>query len=75
MFLCIYIYKYAAVSIYTYIYIYGKRKFVFLGRQMINDNRGLLFQQTCPCMYRIPFGIPSSILIGISRKIAHGTKN
>jgi hypothetical protein len=26
----------------------GKRKFVFLGRQMINGNRRLLFQQTCP---------------------------
>jgi hypothetical protein len=25
----------------------GKRKFVFLGRQMINGNRRLLFQQTC----------------------------
>jgi hypothetical protein len=28
----------------------GKRKFVFLGRQTINGNRRLLFQQTCPSM-------------------------
>ncbi len=28
----------------------GKRKFVFLGRQMINGNRRLLFQQTCQSM-------------------------
>jgi hypothetical protein len=28
----------------------GKRKFVFLGRQTINGNRRLLFQQTCLSM-------------------------
>jgi hypothetical protein len=28
----------------------GKRKFVFLGRQMINSNRQLLFKQTCLSM-------------------------
>jgi hypothetical protein len=28
-----------------------KRKLVFLGRQMINGNRRVLFQQTCPSMY------------------------
>jgi hypothetical protein len=28
----------------------GKQKFVFLGRQTINDNRQLLFQQTCQSM-------------------------
>jgi hypothetical protein len=28
----------------------GKRKFVFIGWQMINSNQGLLFQQTCPSM-------------------------
>jgi hypothetical protein len=28
----------------------GKRMFVFLGRQTINGNRRLLFQQTCPSM-------------------------
>jgi hypothetical protein len=28
----------------------GKQKFVFLGRQMINVNRRLLFQRTCPSM-------------------------
>ncbi len=28
-----------------------KRKFVFLGRQTINGNRRLLFQQTCPSMH------------------------
>ncbi len=27
-----------------------KRKFVFLGRQTINSNQQLLFQQTCPSM-------------------------
>ncbi len=27
-----------------------KRKSVFLGRQMINSNQCLLFQQTCPSM-------------------------
>ncbi len=46
------------IRIYTHIYIYidiytenrtnGKRKFVLLGRQTINGNRRLLFQQTCP---------------------------
>ncbi len=32
----------------------GKRKwnFVFLGRQTINGNRRLLFQQTCPSMHK-----------------------
>jgi hypothetical protein len=28
-----------------------KRKFIVLGRQMINNNRELLSQQTCPSMY------------------------
>jgi hypothetical protein len=28
----------------------GKRKFVYLGRQTINGNRHLMFQQTCPSM-------------------------
>ncbi len=28
----------------------GKRKLIFLSRQMISDNRRLLFQQTCPSM-------------------------
>jgi hypothetical protein len=28
----------------------GKRKFVFLGRQTINGNQYLLFQQMCPSM-------------------------
>ncbi len=27
-----------------------KQKFVFLGQQTLNDNRRLLFQQTCPSM-------------------------
>jgi hypothetical protein len=31
---------------------YGKRKFAFLGRQMINGKRRFLFQQTWPSMYR-----------------------
>ncbi len=38
------------IYIYIYIYIYGKKNFGFLGRQMINRNRRLLFQQTCPSM-------------------------
>ncbi len=28
-----------------------KRMFDFLGRQTINDNRRLLFRQTCPSIY------------------------
>jgi hypothetical protein len=28
----------------------GKQKFVFIGRQTINSNEQLLFQQTCPSM-------------------------
>ncbi len=28
----------------------GKRKFVFLGRQTISNNRRLLYQQSCPSM-------------------------
>ncbi len=55
MYICVNLpYIYATVSIYTYIYLYmhgnGKRKFVFLGRQTINGNRPLLFQQLCPSM-------------------------
>ncbi len=30
-----------------------KRKFIFLGRQMINGNRCSLFQQTCPSMDKV----------------------
>ncbi len=64
--ICIYLHKsisisiYAAVSIYIYIYTEngnlrlfapnGRRKFIFLGRQTINGNRHLLFQQTYPSM-------------------------
>ncbi len=47
-----YIYAlYIHVYIYcinVYIFIYGKRKSVLFGRQTINGNRQLLFQQTCP---------------------------
>ncbi len=31
----------------------GKRKFVFLVRQTINDNRSLLFQPTCSSMHTV----------------------
>jgi hypothetical protein len=41
----------------------GKQKFVFLGRQMINGNRRLLFQQTCPFTYVTTKELPP---IGIS---------
>ncbi len=65
---------YISISIYMlhqfqYTYIYGngklplfsanrKWKLVFLGRQTINGNQHLLFQQTCPSMLVIvfPFG-------------------
>jgi hypothetical protein len=36
----------------------GKRRFVILGRQTINGNRRLLFQQTCPSM---PIGFTISL--------------
>jgi hypothetical protein len=32
----------------------GKRKFVFLGRQTMNGNQRLLFQQTCPSTSQRP---------------------
>ncbi len=59
MYIYMYIYRYTVdINIYIYavfsIYIFmdngtnGKRKFVFPGRQTINGNRCLLFQQTCP---------------------------
>jgi hypothetical protein len=43
------------IYIHLHIHIYmengnGKQKFVFLGRQTINGNQGLLFQQTCTTM-------------------------
>jgi hypothetical protein len=39
---------YIDIYVCIHTYIYGKRKFVLLGRQTINGNRWLLFQQTCP---------------------------
>ncbi len=33
---------------FQYIYVYSKRKFVFLGQQIININRRLLCKQMCP---------------------------
>ncbi len=55
MYLYIYTRLYAAISIYVCIQKIKltenrKQKFVFFGRQMINGNRSLLSQQTCPSM-------------------------
>ncbi len=62
----LYIYVYIYIDIYIYIchrfntYIYtenGKRKIFFLGRQTMNGNRRLLFQQMCPTTYVIQYTV------------------
>ncbi len=48
IYICTYIQKTETVNFRLFVANgNGKQKFVFLGRQTINSNRRLLFQQTC----------------------------
>jgi hypothetical protein len=73
---------YMYTYMYMYINVYGKRQlpFVFckrkqLGRQTINGNRRLLFQQTCPSMPIYPGSVlQSSEPISVCKSKVQGKK-